>query len=157
MTNLQIKTNLTQTATGTAALVTPQNQNRVKESPQPASNTTTQITKGMKERAEIAKSYIENKYNKRHNDENERKDAWDMLEQKMNNLQLSDKEKVLIKQDILHKEAELNRRARKKVSVKDYDLLPIIGRGAFGEVRICRHRETGQVVAMKKMKKSEME
>ena len=55
------------------------------------------VTKGMKERAEIAKTYIESKYNKRKSDENERKDAWDMLEQKMNNLMLSDKEKELIK------------------------------------------------------------
>jgi serine/threonine kinase 38 len=65
----------------------------------------------MKERAEIAKSYIENKYNKRKCDDNERKDAWDMLEQKMENLNLSEREKELIKQDIMHKEAELNRRA----------------------------------------------
>lgn len=65
----------------------------------------------MKERAEIAKQYIEGKYNKRRTDESERRDAWDMLEQKMNNLMLSEKEKDLIKQDILHKEAELNRRA----------------------------------------------
>ena len=42
----------------------------------------------MKERAEIAKSYIENKYNKRKCDDNERKDACDMLEQKMENLNL---------------------------------------------------------------------
>jgi len=34
----------------------------------------------MKERAEIAKSYIEGKYNKRRNDETERRDAWEMLE-----------------------------------------------------------------------------
>lgn len=34
-----------------------------------------------------------------------------MLEQKMSSLMLSEKEKELIKQDILHKEAELNRRA----------------------------------------------
>ena len=34
-----------------------------------------------------------------------------MLEHKMNHLNLSEKEKELIKQDILHKEAELNRRA----------------------------------------------
>jgi serine/threonine kinase 38 len=40
--------------------------------------------------------------------------------------------------------------------VKDFELLQIIGRGAFGEVRICRFKETGEVVAMKKMKKSEM-
>lgn len=45
---------------------------------------------------------------------------------------------------------------RKKITVKDFDLLNIIGKGAFGEVRICRFRETGEVVAMKKMRKSEM-
>jgi len=45
---------------------------------------------------------------------------------------------------------------RKKISVKDFEPLSIIGRGAFGEVRICRIKETGEVVAMKKMKKSEM-
>lgn len=33
-----------------------------------------------------------------------------MLEQKMENLNLTETEKDLIKQDILHKEAELNRR-----------------------------------------------
>jgi hypothetical protein len=51
----------------------------------------------MKERADIAKSYIENKYNKKKNDESERKDAWEMLEHKMNHLNLSEKEKELIK------------------------------------------------------------
>jgi hypothetical protein len=34
-----------------------------------------------------------------------------MLEHKMENLNLSEREKELIKQDIMHKEAELNRRA----------------------------------------------
>lgn len=30
------------------------------------------------------------------------------------------------------------------------------GKGAFGEVRICRCKLTGEIVAVKKMKKSEM-
>jgi serine/threonine kinase 38 len=47
--------------------------------------------------------------------------------------------------------------SRKKVTVKDFEPLSIIGRGAFGEVRICRQRATGEVVAMKKMKKCEMD
>jgi hypothetical protein len=34
----------------------------------------------MKERAEIAKNYIENKYNKRKTDDDERKEGWEMLE-----------------------------------------------------------------------------
>ena len=40
--------------------------------------------------------------------------------------------------------------------MRDFEPLSIIGRGAFGEVRICRVKATGEVVAMKKMKKSEM-
>ena len=38
----------------------------------------------------------------------------------------------------------------------DYEPLKIIGRGAFGEVRLCRHKKTDEVVAIKKMKKNEM-
>ena len=45
---------------------------------------------------------------------------------------------------------------RKKISTRDFEPLSIIGRGAFGEVRICRHIETGEVVAVKRMKKAEM-
>ena len=36
--------------------------------------------------------------------------AWDMLQKKMQKLMLSEEEQELIKQDILHKEAELNRK-----------------------------------------------
>ena len=36
--------------------------------------------------------------------------AWDMLQKKMDKLNLSEAEQELIKQDILHKEAELNRK-----------------------------------------------
>lgn len=45
---------------------------------------------------------------------------------------------------------------RKPITVKDFDPIAIIGRGAFGEVRVCRYKETNEIVAMKKMNKSEM-
>ena len=115
-----------------------------------------QITKGMKDRAESAKAYIESKYQKLKKDESNRKQAWDILQHKMQKLNLSGAEQELIKQDILHKEAELNRKMRTKLSTRDFEPLSIIGRGAFGEVRICRHIESGEVVAVKRMKKAEM-
>jgi len=34
--------------------------------------------------------------------------------------------------------------------------LTVIGKGAFGEVRLVRHKKTNEILAMKKMKKSEM-
>ena len=45
---------------------------------------------------------------------------------------------------------------RQKMSVKDFEPIEIIGRGAFGEVRLCRNKNTSQILAVKKMKKSEM-
>ncbi len=40
--------------------------------------------------------------------------------------------------------------------MRDFEPLKIIGRGAFGEVRVCRNKKTSEVVAIKKMKKTEM-
>ena len=39
-----------------------------------------------------------------------------------------------------------------------YEFIPltIIGRGAFGEVRVCRQKSTGDIVAIKKMRKEDM-
>ena len=43
------------------------------------------------------------------------------------------------------------------MSARDFEPVAIIGRGAFGEVRLCRWKDNGEVIAMKKMNKSEME
>ncbi len=42
------------------------------------------------------------------------------------------------------------------MTIRDFLPVKIIGKGAFGEVRLVRHKKTGEVLAMKKMKKSEM-
>eukprot|EP00798_Chlamydomonas_sp_ICE-L_P021216 gene21216-28126_t len=41
-------------------------------------------------------------------------------------------------------------------NMDSFEPLTIIGRGAFGEVRIVKERTTGKILAMKKLKKSEM-
>ena len=71
-------------------------------------------------------------------------------------MNLSISEQQLIKQDVLHEEAAFLREKRKKVSVYDFEPLTVIGKGAFGEVRLVRHIQSGEVLAMKKMNKSEM-
>lgn len=48
------------------------------------------------------------------------------------------------------------RQQRQKITIKDFEPIEIIGRGAFGEVRLCRTKRTNEVLAVKKMKKSEM-
>jgi serine/threonine protein kinase len=45
------------------------------------------------------------------------------------------------------------RARRNRVSVENFELLKVIGRGAFGEVRLCREKATQRVLAMKTMRK----
>lgn len=79
------------------------------------------VSSKTKEKAEIVKNYIEGKYARKKNEERERKEGWDLLKSKMDMLNLTPHEKELIKQDVLHKEAELNRKARKKISIYEYE------------------------------------
>ena len=48
------------------------------------------------------------------------------------------------------------RQGRKKMTIREFEPLTIIGRGAFGEVRVCRQINTGDIVAIKKMRKEDM-
>lgn len=45
------------------------------------------------------------------------------------------------------------RSMRRKMRLSDFEMLRIIGRGAFGEVRLVKYKETGEVFAMKIMLK----
>ena len=46
------------------------------------------------------------------------------------------------------------RSMRRKMRLSDFEMLRIIGRGAFGEVRLVKYKETGEVFAMKIMLKA---
>jgi serine/threonine kinase 38 len=74
----------------------------------------------------------------------------------MTQLNLAEDEAAKIKEEILHKEGENLRKKRKKISIFDFEPLKIIGKGAFGEVRVCRYIPNNTIVAIKKMKKEEM-
>lgn len=41
-----------------------------------------------------------------------------------------------------------------KLSIRDFPSVKIVGKGAFGEVRLCKWLKTGEPVAVKKLKKS---
>ena len=74
----------------------------------------------------------------------------------MTELNIPEDQASKIKEEILHKEGENLRKKRQKISIFDFVPIKIIGKGAFGEVRICKYIPTGDIVAIKKMKKEEM-
>ena len=59
-----------------------------------------------------------------------------MLEQKIASLDVSEKEQHELLEDLQRKETEYTRLMRNRLCVDDFDLLSIIGRGAFGEVSL---------------------
>ena len=67
-----------------------------------------------------------------------------------------DAEKRTIQHEFDVRERELLRETRKRYSPNDFEPLIIIGRGAFGEVKVVRAKEDGAIYAMKSMKKEAM-
>ena len=118
------------------------------------------------ERVKVAKEYIEKKYRLKKQVEEEKKKGkkkiyntkidWEAIISRMNELNIPEEEASKIKEEILHKEGENLRKKRQKISIFDFVPIKIIGKGAFGEVRVCKYIPTGDVVAIKKMKKDEM-
>ncbi|KAH7439853.1 hypothetical protein KP509_04G079200 [Ceratopteris richardii] len=103
-----------------------------------------------------AKQYIENHYRTQMKSLQERKERRWLLEKILKDAELSEEEHQNRIKDLERKETENMRLQRQRLSMDDFEPLTIIGRGAFGEVRLCRMKATGEIYAMKKLKKSEM-
>ena len=101
------------------------------------------------EKVLLSKQYIERKYNFKVHKNNEMKNIID----KLNLCNIKEEKINQLKKEIYQKEMETYRKAREKLTIKNYESLAIIGRGAFGEVHVCREKKTGDIVAIKKIKK----
>ena len=101
------------------------------------------------DKVKIAKQYIERKYNLKTLKNTE----YNAILEKINSLEVSDEEKLKILSEMRHLESEDLRKGRQKQTIRDYESKAIIGRGAFGEVHVCREIKTDKIVAVKKIKK----
>ncbi|VFQ60788.1 unnamed protein product [Cuscuta campestris] len=108
------------------------------------------------EKVAAAKQFIENHYRNQMKSIQERKERRWVLERKLATSDVPKEEQLNLIKDLERKETEYMRLRRHKICVDDFELLTIIGRGAFGEVRLCREKKSGNIYAMKKLKKSEM-
>lgn len=75
-----------------------------------------------------------------------------------------EEKKKEIRQKLEHEEVQISKESRKKVTTADFESLGVIGRGAFGEVRLVRRKPTNKkddkgdnkIYALKSMKKEMM-
>jgi serine/threonine kinase 38 len=109
-----------------------------------------------KQKVAAAKQYIEKHYKEQMKNLQERKERRNMLERKLADAEVPEEEQNKLLKSLDKRETEYMRRQRHKMVADDFEPLTMIGKGAFGEVRICREKTTQHVYAMKKLKKSEM-
>lgn len=109
-----------------------------------------------KQKVAAAKQYIETHYKEQMKNLQDRKERRNILEKKLADAEVSEEEQNNLLKYLEKKETEYMRLQRHKMGADDFEPLTMIGKGAFGEVRVCREKTTGHVYAMKKLKKSEM-
>jgi protein-serine/threonine kinase len=108
------------------------------------------------DRSLAAKMSIEQYYANLIQNQKERGERRLVLERRMENMKLTNKEQNDLRKELDKKESDFMRLKRRKLNQKDFETVKIIGRGAFGEVRLVRMTEGTELYAMKKLKKDEM-
>lgn len=86
----------------------------------------------------------------------ERKERVEKLEDAMDQECLSVNEKDARRALFALRETEFLRLKRTRIGREDFESLKVIGRGAFGEVRLVQKKDTGHVYAMKILRKKDM-
>uniref|UniRef100_A0A673N2V2 non-specific serine/threonine protein kinase n=1 Tax=Sinocyclocheilus rhinocerous TaxID=307959 RepID=A0A673N2V2_9TELE len=109
-----------------------------------------------KERVTMAKVTLENFYSNLISQHEEREMRQQKLEKVMDQEGLGDEEKGLRRSEHARKETEFLRLKRTRLGLEDFESLKVIGRGAFGEVRLVQKKDTGHVYAMKILRKADM-
>lgn len=120
------------------------------------SNSSIQISQYTKDKANRTRLAIESYYAQAILYQAEREQRFEKLERDMINEGLSEEEKIERRKIHASKENDFLRQRRTKLSVTDFQSLKVIGRGAFGEVRLVQKIDTGHVYAMKILRKTEM-
>nr|CAI5860625.1 unnamed protein product [Callosobruchus analis] len=108
------------------------------------------------DKATKAKVTLENYYSNLIAQHVERKQRLAKLEESLKDETLSEEQKHEKRLQHAQKETEFLRLKRSRLGVEDFEPLKVIGRGAFGEVRLVQKKDTGHVYAMKILRKADM-
>ncbi|XP_028054010.1 serine/threonine-protein kinase tricorner-like isoform X2 [Camellia sinensis] len=109
-----------------------------------------------RQKAAAAKQFIENHYKNYLQGLQDRKERRREMQRKAQEAKVSSEEEEEMMRELERKETELMRLQRHKMGIDDFEQLIAIGKGAFAEVWLCRAKSTGEIFAMKKLKKSDM-
>lgn len=78
------------------------------------------------------------------------------LEQRLHDMDIVDTEKTRLRKQHAQQEMAFLRDRRRPMCEADFEMITVIGKGAFGEVILVRHRTNRNYYAMKKLRKADM-
>uniref|UniRef100_A0A5K3EXS6 non-specific serine/threonine protein kinase n=1 Tax=Mesocestoides corti TaxID=53468 RepID=A0A5K3EXS6_MESCO len=104
----------------------------------------------------IAKVTLENFYNNLATQFQDRQNRYKILECMMESEGLTEDQKQQKRCQHALKESEYLRLKRARLTVDDFTPLKVIGKGAFGEVRLVQKQDNGYIYAMKILRKADM-
>ncbi|KAG8907437.1 hypothetical protein FRB99_004232 [Tulasnella sp. 403] len=108
------------------------------------------------EKAASARIFFENLYFPLLRHPASREQRRQALEREMNQLGMKDDSRTRIRDIWQQNETEYLRDRRRKVDVSAFKQLKVIGHGAFGVVSLVKEKSTGQLFAMKQLRKTDM-
>ncbi|CAK9015920.1 Serine/threonine-protein kinase 38-like (NDR2 protein kinase) (Nuclear Dbf2-related kinase 2), partial [Durusdinium trenchii] len=114
------------------------------------------VSAASQERAAATKEFLEQRYKEIERERAERQIRMEVLEKEMAKLDLDDDKKRELRDKLMREEMKKARSMRKRMTTDDFVPLRIIGKGAFGQVRLVKKKDTGEVFAMKTMIKQAM-
>jgi len=114
------------------------------------------VSKSTLEKSKKAKEHIENYYKNLGVNQLQRRERLAKLEESLNASGLSEDERAEKLKEHASKETEFLRLKRSKLGADDFEALKVIGKGAFGEVRLVQKKDTGHIYAMKMLRKMHM-
>jgi len=117
---------------------------------------TCMISKHTLDKARKAKVHLENYYSNLASQQAERKERLRRMQESLSNKGLSEEKKAEKLREHAAKETEFLRLKRSRLGADDFEALKVIGKGAFGEVRLVQKIDTGHIYAMKVLRKMDM-
>ncbi|GAA5984287.1 hypothetical protein JCM10908_006125 [Rhodotorula pacifica] len=131
-----------------ATAVTPEQADSIIHVPNPSLTTI--------EKAAAAKVFFETKYHAILKQPQSRDRSRGIFEHALASLALSDRERRRVRAAWLQSQSQYLRELRDKVGVSSFVKLKTIGHGAFGVVSLVRERGSGELYAMKQLRKADM-
>ncbi|CAO3675815.1 unnamed protein product [Umbelopsis ramanniana] len=118
--------------------------------------TTSSLPASALDRAAMAKLRLENYYKDAIGRAIERKQRYTDLEAKLITSKASEERKQKQLQALGDKESDFLKLRRTRLTLTDFITIKVIGKGAFGEVRLVQKEDTGKIYAMKTLRKADM-